>query len=411
MAAAIQIENLGKHFRRYHRDRPPTLKETILSGWRSSKSVEQFWALRHVDLDVSRGEMVGIVGQNGAGKSTLLQMVGGVGTPDEGRVRVEGRIGALLDLGAGFSPDLTGGENIDIAGVAAGLTRGEVRQRFDRIVAFAELEEAIDNPVRTYSSGMQMRLGFSVAVNTEPEILLIDEFLSVGDLAFQAKCLDRIQEMKAQGCAIMLISHSLGQITDLCDRAVWLRRGEVVVEGLPEVVAGQYAVNMRSETRRRTPNQAPSLASSGCELQVNRNRFGSMEAEISAVRLTPGPRIGSGEPLRVEIDVTSEQPVQAVNFNVSVTRKNDGQVCLDLNTTDEAQMAALSGAATIVLSLRRLDLAGGDYFVNVGIFRADWEYAYDYHWEVYPLSIEGPENPKGVLCPPFRWSIGRRPAV
>lgn len=408
MTAVIQVENLGKYFRRHHRDRPPTLKETILSGWRSSRSVEQFWALRHVDLDVLPGEMVGIIGQNGAGKSTLLQLMGGVGMPDEGRVRVVGRIAALLDLGAGFSPDLTGRENIEIAAVAAGLTRGEVRRRFDRIVAFAELEEAIDNPLRTYSSGMQLRLGFSVAVHTEPQILLVDEFLSVGDLAFQAKCLNRIQEMKTSGCAILLISHSLQQITDLCDRAVWIRRGEVVVGGSPEVVVGQYAVDMRAETQRRTPHRAPSLASSGRELEVNRNRFGSMEAEITAVRLVPGPQIRSGEPLRVEIEVTSEHPVQAANVNVSVTRREDAQVCLDLNTMNDAETAALSGSATVVLYLQRLDLAGGDYFVNVGLFRSDWEYAYDYHWEVYPLRIEGPGNLKGVLCPPFRWSHAER---
>jgi lipopolysaccharide transport system ATP-binding protein len=405
MKAAIRIENLGKRFRRYQADRPRTLKEMLVSGWRPRGKGEQFWALRHVDLEVAAGEMVGIVGQNGAGKSTLLQLTGGVGTPDEGSARVLGRIGALLDLGAGFSGDLTGRENVFVTGVAAGLTIREVRRRFDRIVSFAELEDSIDNPVRTYSSGMQMRLGFSVAVHTDPQVLLVDEFLSVGDLAFQTKCLNRIKEIKSNGCAILLISHSPSQINELCDRAIWLRRGEVVVSGLPEVVTGQYEVEMRSETRRRTPHRPTTLAASGLELEVNRNRFGSLEVEILDVRLNPADQVRQGEAVAVAIEFRASKPVRAPRFNVGISRAEDGFSCLDLNSDVTADRAEVSGTGRVTLSIKRLDLVAGHYYVNVGVFQSDWEYAYDYHWEVYPLRVEGVEGSKGVLGPPFRWEL------
>ncbi len=187
MRGTVVVQGLGKQFRRYHRDRPVTLKEAVVRGLRQMKPVEQFWALREVSCSVAAGRTIGVIGNNGAGKSTLLRLIGGVGRPDEGSVQVHGRIGALLDLGVGFHPDLTGRENVFVSGVIAGLTRHEVAQRFDSIVAFAELQQSIDSPLRTYSSGMQMRLAFAVAIHTEPEILLIDEVLAVGDLAFQRK--------------------------------------------------------------------------------------------------------------------------------------------------------------------------------------------------------------------------------
>jgi lipopolysaccharide transport system ATP-binding protein len=267
------------------------------------------------------------------------------------------------------------------------------------------LEDSIDNPVRTYSSGMQMRLGFSVAVHTDPQVLLVDEFLSVGDLAFQTKCLNRIKEIKSNGCAILLISHSPSQINELCDRAIWLRRGEVVVSGLPEVVTGQYEVEMRSETRRRTPHRPTTLAASGLELEVNRNRFGSLEVEILDVRLSPADQVRQGEAVAVAIEFRASKPVRAPRFNVGISRAEDGFSCLDLNSDVTADRAAVSGTGRATLSIKRLDLVAGHYYVNVGVFQSDWEYAYDYHWEVYPLRVEGVEGSKGVLGPPFRWEL------
>jgi lipopolysaccharide transport system ATP-binding protein len=201
---------------------------------------EVFWALRDVSFEVGSGRALGVIGSNGSGKSTLLRLLGGVGKPDGGSIAVNGRIGALLDFGAGFNPDLTGRENVIVGGVISGLTRKEVLQRLDTIVAFAELESFIDNPLRTYSSGMQMRLGFAVAIHTEADILLIDEVLSVGDHSFQRKCLERIARFKAEGCTIVLVTHDSKMVREFCDDALWLNRGRVMVRGQPDMVVARY---------------------------------------------------------------------------------------------------------------------------------------------------------------------------
>lgn len=405
MGEVIRVSNVGKRYRRYHGDRPPSFKEAALGGFGFMRKSDVFWALQDVSFSVRRGEMLGIVGHNGAGKSTLLQLIGGVGKPDKGSVHVTGRIGALLDLGAGLSADLTGRENVFVCAVAAGLSRREVDERFSAIVEFAELAEAIDNPVRTYSSGMQMRLAFSVAIHTDPEVLLVDEFLSVGDLAFQTKCLHRIAKLKGEGCAIVLISHAMDQVRDLCDRAIWLRQGEVVQEGSPEVVTAQYREDSNAETRRRTPHYPTEITHFGTELAVHRTRFGSLEAVITGVRLLPGNEIEAGDALAVEIQYRADQPIESPIFTVSINRGSDGQACFDVST--EAMgltVPTVRGQGKIVLSIGRMDLVGGEYWVNVGLFEAAWAYAYDYHWEVYPLMIHS-EFHQGIMLPPCRWHL------
>jgi len=240
MEYAVSVKGLSKHFYRYHADRPWTFHEAFVKGLRRLQPFERFWALRDVTFSVVPGKVVGIVGPNGSGKSTLLRLIGGVGRPDKGSVEVNSQIGALLDLGTGFHPDLTGRENVFISGVISGLTRREVTQRLDSIVAFAELEQFIDNPIRTYSSGMQMRLGFAIAIHARPEILLIDEILSVGDHAFQRKCYDRIIEFKSAGCTIILVSHDTTLVREFCDEALWLSSGRLMVHGPPDVVVDKY---------------------------------------------------------------------------------------------------------------------------------------------------------------------------
>lgn len=237
---AVVVSHVGKSFRRYAPDRPGTIQEAVAKGLRRMRHVERFWGLKDVSFHVARGTTLGIVGANGSGKSTLLRLIGGVGQPDTGRIDVRGRLGALLELGAGFHPDLTGRENAILAGILNGLTRAQVLSRMDEIVSFAEIEEALDNPIRTYSSGMQMRLAFSVAVHTEPEVLLIDEVLSVGDIAFQRKCLDRISQFKAAGCTILVVSHVNSAIEELCDQAIWLNHGRLMAHGESIEVVRQY---------------------------------------------------------------------------------------------------------------------------------------------------------------------------
>src|SRR6202007_1095389 len=219
------VQGVSKQFRHYHHGRPRTLHEALLHGLCHWRPTEGFWALRDVSFSIAPGHMVGVIGANGAGKSTLLRLIGGVGRPDAGHIELHGRIGALLELGAGLHGDLTGRENVYISGIIAGLTRREVEQRFEAIVDFAELQEFIDNPLRTYSTGMRMRLAFAVAVHIEGEILLIDEVLSVGDWACKRKCMERIAQFKTQGRTILFVSHDIRSIVELCDEALWLHAG------------------------------------------------------------------------------------------------------------------------------------------------------------------------------------------
>lgn len=247
MIPPISVKGVGKTFRRYHQDRPGTIQEALARGVRGisrTVAIDRFWALKDVTFSVGPGRAVGIVGANGSGKSTLLRLIGGVGKPDAGTIEVRGRLGALLDLAAGFHPDMSGRENAVLAGILNGLTRKQVLERMAEIVAFAEIEEAIDSPVRTYSTGMQMRLAFSVAVHTEPGILLIDEVLAVGDISFQQKCLDRIRRFRAEGCSILLVSHVGSKIEEMCDDAIWLDHGELKAQGSAMDVVRAYKAHM-----------------------------------------------------------------------------------------------------------------------------------------------------------------------
>jgi lipopolysaccharide transport system ATP-binding protein len=244
MRGAINVQGVSRAYRRYNADRPWTWQEVLVRGWRRLWPAETFWALREVSFTIAPGRMVGVIGHNGAGKSTLLRLMGGVGQPDAGRIEVHGRLGALLELGAGFHPELTGRENAIINGVISGLTKAEVARQFDSIVSFAELEDFIDSPLRTYSSGMIMRLAFAVAAHIEPEVLLIDEVLGVGDLAFQEKCLQRIEEFKSSGCTILLVSHNTDEVEQLCDEALWLRGGRLVAHGPAREVVKGYVNEM-----------------------------------------------------------------------------------------------------------------------------------------------------------------------
>jgi lipopolysaccharide transport system ATP-binding protein len=396
---------LGKHFNSYHAEKPVTIMEAAISGLRRIRPVEHFWALRHVDFTVAPSKMLGIIGHNGAGKSTLLQLLGGLTRPNEGKIHVNGRVGALLDLGAGFHGDLTGRENVFVNATVAGLTHKEITRRFDLIVQFAELEAFVDNPVRTYSTGMMMRLAFSIAVHTNPQVLLVDEFLSVGDLAFQAKCLNRIAELKEQGCAIVLVSHDVEQVKKLCDQALWLKQGQIVAYGEPEVVAGQYTSEMRSQTQQRTPQRPSELTQSGAELKVNENRFGSLEVEITNVKLLPSEAILQGDSLLIELEYLASKQIEAPIFSVAISNEA-GQICLDTNTlVMKFATGFIQDRGCIQLRIERLDLAGGQYFVDVGIYEQNWEYAYDYHWHVYSLVIHNDSMSKGLIQPPMSWQV------
>ena len=236
-APVIEIDGLWKKFRVYH-SRTPGLRDRVLLF--GKQKTEDFWALRDVTLRIERGSTVGLIGRNGSGKSTLLKVISRILYPDRGQVRVSGRLSTLLELGAGFHPDFTGRENIYLNASILGLSRNEIRNRLDEIVTFSELGDFIDNPVRSYSSGMYMRLGFSVAVHVDREVLMVDEVLAVGDMAFQEKCMAKIKLLQRQGTTIVLVSHAPRQVEELCDAAVWLDQGEVRLAGDASSVSRGY---------------------------------------------------------------------------------------------------------------------------------------------------------------------------
>ena len=235
----IRFADVGKSFRRFDYQ-PFLLRNLLLRITGRAHKAREFWPIRNVSFDIRRGETVGVVGQNGSGKSTLLRLMAGACYPSEGTISVRGRIAPLLALGAGFHPDMTGRECVEVNGTALGLTRSEIRDRMDQILHFAELVDFLDTPVRYYSSGMLARLGFSVAVHTDPDLLLVDEVLSVGDHAFQQKCLQRIQDIRASGTTILFVSHDADTVERLCDRVLWLREGHLLRDGNPKAVLAEY---------------------------------------------------------------------------------------------------------------------------------------------------------------------------
>src|SRR6476619_4729784 len=283
MTTAIELVNVTKIYRRYGGRQFATLKSALLqrSILRDLRASETFPALTDVSFSVPKGSTYGVIGRNGSGKSTALKLVAGITKPTSGSVRVDGRISALIELGAGFHPEISGRENVFINGIMLGLPKREIQERFDEIVDFAELREFIDAPVKTYSSGMYMRLGFAVAINVNPDVLLVDEVLAVGDEAFTHKCLDKFSEFRRRGKTILLVTHSLGLVERFCDEALWLDGGVAKLQGDPKRVVGAYltkveegeeqlmaATTARAVVDANKPGQAGHAGTAGPEGQV-----------------------------------------------------------------------------------------------------------------------------------------------
>ena len=245
---AIEVNNITKSFKIYH-DRGKSLKEILVTRGRNKSEKRQI--LNGISFTVRKGEAIGLIGKNGCGKSTTLKLLTKIIYPDTGSINMAGRVSSLIELGAGFHPDMSGRENIYLNASIFGLTRKEIDKKVDEIIRFSELEEFIENPVRTYSSGMYMRLAFSVAINVEADILLIDEILAVGDVSFQKKCFEKLKEIKDTGVTIVIVSHSLDQIERICDRTIWIENGIIKEEGLPSIVHKNYLNEMEKKRLER----------------------------------------------------------------------------------------------------------------------------------------------------------------
>src|SRR3954471_2332055 len=330
---AITLTRASKVYRRYSRRHQfTTLKSALLSRslTRDLRPDETFAAMRDVTFDVPRGRTLGVIGRNGSGKSTLLKLVAGITKPTSGTVHVDGRISALIELGAGFHPEISGRENVYINGIMLGLTKREIHERFDEIVDFAELREFIDAPVKTYSSGMYMRLGFAVAIHVNPDVLLVDEVLAVGDEGFTHKCLDKFSEFRRRGKTILIVTHSLPLVERLCDEAVWLDAGEKQAEGDPKRVVDAYLTAIeQSENQQmaatavRTAQTAEPAEPGGDMFQATEGRWGSREIEISDVQLVGADgrasfTFHSGDAVSIRFRVKSSKPITDFVFGIGV---------------------------------------------------------------------------------------------
>ncbi len=437
--AAIELEGVSKRFiLRY--DRPRSFQELFLKAVHGDvrKPAVPFWALRNVTYTVQEGEVLGIIGENGSGKSTLLKLIARILEPTEGHIRVRGSVAALLELGAGFHPDLTGRENIYLNSSILGLTRAETSRRLDEIVAFAELEQFIDLPVRHYSSGMYVRLGFSVATCMDPQILLIDEILAVGDLAFQGKCMERIAKLRQAGTTIAFVTHDIEQVRTLCTRAIWLDRGVVRASGLSERVIDAYYSRIsslqeecmaRSQRAREQELAASTKASDAPTFHAEVNgevvelpplndggpldrRWGSREVEITGVRFLD--RNGqerhlfhTGEPFTARLMFKAHQRVERPVFGLALHR-SDGSTIAGPNTlTSKFPIAAVEGTGYVDYHVDVLPLFEGVYDLTVSIYDETLTHAYDHQYRFYPFRVQ-PGNLRQVLgffYIPCTWSM------
>jgi lipopolysaccharide transport system ATP-binding protein len=405
---AFAVEGMWKQYER-EGFRRRTMKQAILdpfSHWRR----ERFWALSDINLRVHEGETVGLIGANGAGKSTLLRLVAGLGRPTRGRVTRYRKSEAILTLGDTFDTLLTGRENAVSAAIIAGFTRKQAERKLDEIVAFAELEDFIDQPLRMYSDGMRLRLAFSVAVSVEPKILVIDEVLSVGDIRFQEKCVARLQEFKERGATIVLASHYDQQVQEMCTRAVWLAHGRMLADGNPDQVSAAYREAMRVETERRLDALPVAARERGDGKGEADRRFGTGEIQIVEVRVAPEePMAGAlegGPPVVIDLVLESREPVEDPIVAVSLHRLSDGLKVLDVSTRGDGAVLGRLGRRSIVrLSLQHLDVEPGSYYFDVGVYERDWAYVYDYRWQAHRLHV-GSASRGGGFGPARRWFYG-----
>jgi ABC-type polysaccharide/polyol phosphate transport system ATPase subunit len=424
---AIVGEDVTKVYRRFtHRNQFKTLKSALLTGSVLSdlRPEEMFTALDGVSFDVPRGSTFAVIGENGSGKSTLLKLVAGITKPTRGSLSVEGRVSALIELGAGFHPEISGRENVVINGVMLGLTRREVDRRFDEIVDFAELREFIDAPVKTYSSGMYMRLGFAVAIHVDPEVLLIDEVLAVGDEAFTRKCLDKIAEFRRRGKTILFVTHTLNLVEKMCDDVLWLRHGKTALRGDPKRVVDAYLTHVATgedaqlasreaaafaATTEGPPSEAAPGESPGAS-GYRPGRWGSREVEIRAVRLLDGRGrerhvFTSGETMALAVSVHAPRPVEDFVFGVGLFAA-DGTSVYGTNTDIEGFSARrLEGDAEVRLDFEGLSLVEGTYLVDVAAHRRDGT-PYDYLRGLNSFRVKSRTRDVGLYRPAHRWTFG-----
>ncbi|HYO58510.1 ABC transporter ATP-binding protein [Archangium sp.] len=426
-ADAIVIRDVVKSFRKSTIRREYTTFKSELIRWirgqRQQEEMRLIEALRGINLTIPKGRTVGILGRNGSGKSTLLKLITGIYTPTSGSIQVNGRISALLDLGAGFHPDFSGRENILINGIILGMSRAEALERMDDIIAFSELGDFIDEPVRTYSSGMYMRLAFSVATHVDPDILIIDEILAVGDQHFSKKSLAKMTEFKAKGKTIVLVTHDLVSVERWCDMAAWIDAGRIRRVGTPAEVALEYRRAVELAEEQSMVMQPSALVADGAGLpQVTvlrpvtgpqasaEQRSGSFRLEVSRIRLLSSggverAEVDTEEPLEVSLDFLSKEPLSGVHFEVVFRREDGVQVYTTGTRGAKLELPSpLPERGNLRLRLARLGLLPGNYFVDV-CARGTQDEVLDFQRGLHGLKVSSPSAEGGLVRPLHEWSF------
>jgi len=397
-SGTIRVENVSKRFILQH-DRPRSFQEVFLSWFhrRSGSRREVYWALRGVSFAVDAGEAVGVVGPNGAGKSTLLRLVGRILQPTSGKIAVHGRVSALLELGAGFHPDLTGRENVFLNSSVLGLSRKETVRRFDEIVEFAEIGPFLDIPVKHYSSGMAMRLGFAIATMVDPDVLLVDEVLAVGDASFQRKCLERINYLRERGVTILFVSHDPGLVRSICSRAIWLENGLVIADGSAEAVVARYTDHTwQSEEGEPSP------------VEDEGRQWGTGEVRIVDVRLLNGDGqkrqvFRTGDPLVIEMRYHAARRVERPVFGIAIHR-SDGVHITGPNTQFSGlTIPAIESDGVVRYEISRLPLLEGKYELSVAARDWDDTTIYDYHDRLYTFHVRAVNEKYGMVSLEGMW--------
>ncbi len=411
---AIKVENVSKSFRMKKRYRQATtIKSALLNLLKHQRVIQKekdFWALQGVSFEIPKGSTLGIIGSNGSGKSTLLKLIAGIQRPTSGGITTNGRISALIELGAGFHPEFTGRENIFINGIILGLSRKQIYRKLDDIIRFSELEDFIDNPVKTYSSGMYMRLAFAIAVAVDPEILIIDEILAVGDASFQRKCQNKINSFKADGKTIAIVTHDLGALERYCDRVLWLEKGELRAYGDVQSVMRMYLEYVAEQQRANLLDEH--LEAEGFEGQKKssrRRRWGSREVEIQAVDLFNGSRspcylYKTGDKMTVEIVYKAYCPVYDPVFGIGIFR-DDETYCYGTNThIENIHIPRIEGEGKVKFQIERLDLTGGKYFLDIAVHEKDGT-PYDYQTRSYSFEVMSMIKDLGIYRPEHKWEF------
>jgi len=395
----IRFENVSKRYKRTFGGLRHLVQDTadrLLGRTDGNPHEERYlWALKDVSFEVHREEILGIIGLNGAGKSTILKLATRITHPTTGNIEVNGQVGALIEVGAGFHPELTGQENVFLNASILGMSRQEIEEKYESIVAFAELDGFMDMPVKKYSSGMYVRLGFAVAAHLEPEIFLIDEVLAVGDVGFQAKCANKIQELRERDTTIVLVSHNMDSVSTLCDRVILLEDGIILSDSNPFASINTYREKVLNQTKlvqgrtSETVNKDVNIINA-CTLKDS--------GEVASV-------FNTGDNITVKVEYHAKKRVYKPVFGVAIHR-SDGLYVYGPNTRfDDVSVDYIDGSGSFSISYYNVPLLAGNYMISVGIFDQDAIGAYDFHSKLYPFQIKNDKRDHGAIYLKHSWQL------